>query len=63
MCFHPLKLSACFLLTFSCVFVLLSSDVEDDEEDTKDDVAAISKIPSEKVKPVKSFEVVYPWNY
>lgn len=36
------------------------SDDEDDEEDTQEDVAAISfiksKIPSEKVKPVKSFE-------
>lgn len=66
-CFHWLKLSACFLLTFSCVFVLLSSDDEDDEEDTQEDVAAISfiksKIPSEKVKPVKSFEVVYPLKY
>ena len=54
---------------FSCVFVLSSSDDEDEDEDedAQDDIATIgfikSKIPSEKVKPVKSFEVVYPWNY
>ena len=56
---------------FSCLFVLSSSDDEDEDEDededAQDDIATIgfikSKIPSEKVKTVKSFEVVYPWNY